>query len=218
MLSTIIDNIDAGFHHQNLNTTAIMTLMLIVAVLAFYEFIVYRFVSKKNLYNREFNLCIVILPFLISTIIITLQSNLVITLGTIGALAIVRFRTAVKDPVDMIYLLWSIHIGITCGCNLYELAVITSLVVTIVLFVLDRITLGKKPMLLVCHTNDLKAEADLLSAIKEYSRKCDVKSRNITRNGVDYVLELSTKKDYDLSIRLKEMEEVLDFSLISYDD
>lgn len=218
MLNNIMENIYAGFHHQNLNTTTVLTLMLVVGILAFYEFAVYRFVSKRNLYNREFNLCIVLLPFFISTIIITLQSNLVITLGTIGALAIIRFRTAVKDPVDMVYLLWSIHIGITCGCNLYELAIVTSLVVTIVLLILDRITLGRKPLLLILHLEKLEAEQRMLAVVKEYSRHCDIKSRNITRNGVDYVLELCTKKDYELSVRLEQAEEITDFSLVSYDN
>lgn len=216
MLNKIIENIGTGFSHQNLNTTTIITLLLVVTILAVYEFIVYRFVSRKNLYNREFNLCIAVLPYFIATIIITLQSNLVITLGTIGALAIIRFRTAVKDPVDMIYLLWSIHIGITCGCNLYELAFITSFAVTIVLLTLNYVTLGKKPFVLVFHTQTLDAESKILDAVKEYSKSCVIKSRNVTKNGVDYVVELKTKSDYELTKKLSELEEVEKYSLVSY--
>ena len=77
-----------------------------VAILAIYEFFVYRIVSHRSFYNKSFNITTAILPFFISSIILCLQSNLVITLGTIGALAIIRFRTSVKDPVDMLYLLW----------------------------------------------------------------------------------------------------------------
>ena len=102
-----------------------------------YEFIVYRLVSHRAFYNRSFNISVTVLPFFIATIILCLQSNLVITLGTIGALAIIRYRTAVKDPVDMLYILWSIHIGIVCGCQLYEVAVLTSLLVTIILLILE---------------------------------------------------------------------------------
>jgi ABC-type spermidine/putrescine transport system permease subunit II len=104
-----------------------------VLLLPVYEFVIYRVVSHRAFYNRSFHISIAVIPFFISTIILCLQSNIVITLGTIGALAIVRFRTAVKDPVDMIYILWSIHTGIICGCQLYEVAVLTSLLVTIVL-------------------------------------------------------------------------------------
>ena len=92
---------------------------------------------------------ITILPYFISTIILCLQSNVVITLGTIGALAIIRFRTAVKDPVDMIYLLWSIHTGIICGCQLFPVAIITSIAVTILLLVLEHVHFGRKPFIII---------------------------------------------------------------------
>jgi hypothetical protein len=216
MIKRIYENLGSGFIHQNLTMTAIITLMFIVCVLAIYEFIVYRFISKKSLYNREFGLCIVILPFFISTIILTLQSNLVITLGTIGALAIIRFRTAVKDPVDMIYLLWSIHIGITCGCSLYEVAVVTSLIVTIILFVMNKATLADNQMLLVFHTDSLDAEDSIITAVKEFAPRCRIKSRNVTKSGVDYVLELKVKRDRDLSVRLGQLETIREFSLVSY--
>lgn len=218
MLERLIESIAAGFKHQNLNTMTIVTLLGVVTILALYEFAVYRFISRKNLYNREFNLCIVILPFFIATIIITLQSNLVITLGTIGALAIIRFRTAVKDPVDMIYLLWSIHIGITCGCNLYELAFITSFAVTVILLGMNAVTLGRKPYVLVFHVKNIDREKEILPVIKEYSKSFVIKSRNITQNGVDYVLELNTKQDYELTNQLSNMKEIERFSLVSYYD
>jgi hypothetical protein len=88
-------------------------------ILSAYIFLIYRFVSKKSFYSKQFNLTLAIIPFFIATIIMTLQSNLIITLGTIGALAIIRFRTAIKDPMDMVYLLWAVHIGITCGAGQY---------------------------------------------------------------------------------------------------
>lgn len=125
---TTLENIAGVYENQMLGTSVILSVLLIVLVLSCYEFWVYRLVSHRAFYNRSFNICISILPFFISTIILCLQSNIVITLGTIGALAILRFRTAVKNPVDMLYLLWSVHIGITCGCQLYEVAVLTSLI------------------------------------------------------------------------------------------
>ena len=102
-----------------------MAVLLMVLVMSVYEFIVYRLVSHRSFYNKSFNISIAALPFFIATIILCLQSNLVITLGTIGALAIIRYRTAVKDPVDMLYILWSVHTGIVCGCQLYEVSAST---------------------------------------------------------------------------------------------
>ena len=118
ILSKTIDNIFNSYTTQTIGTAQIASVLLVVLVLALYEFVVYRVVSHRAFYNKSFNICIVVLPFFIATIVMCLQSNIVITLGTIGALAILRFRTAVKDPVDMLYLLWSVHIGIVCGCQL----------------------------------------------------------------------------------------------------
>ena len=107
------DHIAESFQRSEITTSLLLSVLFVTGILALYEFIVYQIILHRSLYNRAFNISIAVLPFFIATIILCLQSNLVITLGTIGALAIIRFRTAVKDPVDLIFILWSIHIGIT---------------------------------------------------------------------------------------------------------
>jgi len=114
----------------------VVVILAFVALMSLFLFVVYRVVSHRAMYNKSLNISIAVLPFFISTIILCLQSSVVITLGTIGALAIVRFRTAVKDPVDMIYILWSVHIGIMAGCQLFMVSIITSVSVTILLLTL----------------------------------------------------------------------------------
>ena len=101
----VFENIFNMYSNESITTTAILSVLVMVLILAIYEFFIYRFVSHRSFYNKSFNITIAILPFFISTIILCLQSNIIITLGTIGALAIIRFRTAIKDPVDMLYLL-----------------------------------------------------------------------------------------------------------------
>ena len=102
----VFENIFNMYSNESITTVTIVSVLLMVLFLAVYEFLVYRFVSHRSFYNKSFNITIAILPFFISTIILCLQSNIIITLGTIGALAIIRFRTAIKDPVDMLYLLF----------------------------------------------------------------------------------------------------------------
>ena len=186
-----------------------------VLVLSIYEFVVYRLVSHRAFYNRSFNICIAVLPLFISTIILSLQSNIVITLGTIGALAILRFRTAVKDPVDMLYLLWSVHTGITCGCQLYRVSILTSLAVTIMLICMEHISFGRKPVVLVLHCAP-EAELSVLEKIEAHTKRFRVKSRNFTERGLDMVLELSVKDMSKLSEDIRETE-VERFSVIEYD-
>lgn len=215
-MKTALENISNSYYNPVLYTSVIVAVLMIVLLLSIYEFLVYRIVSHRAFYNRSFNICIAILPFFISTIILCLQTNIVITLGTIGALAIIRFRTAVKDPVDMLYLLWSVHIGITCGCQLYEVAVLTSVIVTVVLIVLEHISFGKKPFVLVlnCSPED---EKQVLEKIGEQTKKFRVKSRNFTDKGLDMVLELSVKYPEKLSESVRTEKSVKKFSIIEYD-
>lgn len=215
-LTDIFTNIGNAFSVQIIDNITIIAVLFAVLIFAIYEFVVYRFVSHRNFYNKSFNIAIALLPFFIATIILCLQSNVVITLGTIGALAIIRFRTAVKDPVDMIYLLWSVHTGIICGCQLYPVALFTSLIVTIVLVVLDHATFGKKPFILVVHT-DKDEEEEIKKILERQCKRYRIKSRNVTNKGCDYAIELSVKNPSELSGRLRETQAINNFSIIEYD-
>ncbi len=208
-------NILNVYQNQAIDTTVVLSVLMVVLLLSMYEFLIYRVVSHRAFYNRSFNICISVIPFFIATIILCLQSNIVITLGTIGALAILRFRTAVKDPVDMLYLLWSVHIGITCGCQLYEIAVLTSLTVTVVLILMNYVSVGRRPFILVfqCSTEN---DGEVLESIKKITSKYHIKSRNYTQKGMNYVIEFSVKDPKMLTDKLKELE-IEKFSVIEYD-
>ena len=125
-ITEIFQNIGLVYENSPISALTILTVIAMVMILSVYEFVVYRFISHRSFYNKSFNITIAVIPFFIATIIMCLQSNIVITLGTIGALAIIRFRTAVKDPVDMVYLLWAVHTGIVCGCQLFPVASLMS--------------------------------------------------------------------------------------------
>lgn len=211
----ILKSIKDTYTHPVLNTNVILSVLAVVLLLSLYLFIVYRFVSHRAFYNKAFNICLAAIPFFISTIILCLQSNIVITLGTIGALAIIRFRTAIKDPVDMLYILWAIHIGITCGCQLYEVAVLTSIAVTIILLVLENVSLGRKPLVLIFHC-DAEQDKAIFEVIKKTTKRYTIKSRSCTAKGMDYVVELSAKNVDALTDSLRNAN-VDKFSIIAYD-
>lgn len=213
----IKDAIASSFQNQEITTSVLLAVLIMTGVLALYEFIVYQVVLRRSLYNKAFNMSIAVLPFFISTIILCLQSNLVITLGTIGALAIIRFRTAVKDPVDLIFVLWSIHIGITCGCQLYEIAILTSLLATAVLIILNRINIGMRSHILVLHCKSSDYESEVVDLLKNNTRKYRVKSRNHTEKGMDYVFEISTREVGVLANALEKNASIERFSLMEYD-
>lgn len=216
-IKSVARNVINNFANEEMMESTIVAVLVIVALLAVYEFLVYRFILRRSLYNKAFNICISIIPFFISTIILCLQSNLVITLGTIGALAIIRFRTAVKDPVDMVFIFWAIHIGITCGCQLYELAVLTSIIVTIVLVAMNHISFGTKSHILVVHTNDIEAQREVEAVVGKHCTKYRMKSRNYTDNGVNLVFEIITKEASELAEKITKVNSVSRFSLMEYE-
>ena len=212
----IFENIIGSYSNESVSTVTIASVLLVSALLAIYEFFIYRFVSHRAFYNKSFNITIAILPFFISTIILCLQSNIVITLGTIGALAIIRFRTSIKDPVDMLYLLWSVFIGIICGCQLYEVGILTSIVVTVALIALDTINFGKKSLVVIVRSAE-DVEEDLTKIFKERKISYKFKSRNYSNKGFDYAIELTCKDIKDLNVTLSKNERISKYSIIEYD-
>ena len=215
LIEQTIHDIAAGYVNPALTASSVISVLAMVLVLSLLEYAVYRLVSHRAFYSKSFNISLAILPFFIATIILSLQSNLVITLGTIGALAIIRFRTAIKNPVDMIYLLWSIHIGITCGCQLFGLSVATFVIVTVLLIIFERVNFGKKPYVLVFHADDLD-EDKVKEILSGATRSYRIKSRNFTPKGCDYVVDISLKDTQVLADALKE-NSVEKFSIIEYD-
>jgi len=192
----------------------LLLLIFSVSVLSAFEFFVYRYISHKHFYNRAFNITLAVLPYFIGSIVMCLQMNVVITLGTIGALAIIRFRTAVKDPIDMLYLLWAIHNGIVCGCQLFGIGFIVSVTVAIVLLILENLPFSKKPYILIIKAKTgIENELDRIIGNKKSYR---IKSRNFSKEGIDYSIELKIK-DMNLFLdELKKLDIVDKFTIIEY--
>ena len=215
-ISEIFQNIGLVYENSPISALTILTVIAMVMILSVYEFVVYRFISHRSFYNKSFNITIAVIPFFIATIIMCLQSNIVITLGTIGALAIIRFRTAVKDPVDMVYLLWAVHTGIVCGCQLFPVAIITSIAVTVLLVVLENLHFGRKPYVVIIHSS-AEIEEKIRRIFRQYCRSYRIKSRNFTTNGIDYAIEATIRKPKELAHRLNNAKRVEKFSIIEYD-
>ncbi|RDY28876.1 DUF4956 domain-containing protein [Lachnotalea glycerini] len=206
-----------GFTGTDISTSKIAATMLVTCILALYIFAMYRLVTRKTFYSKTFNIAIAIISIITSGIILAMQSNLVISLGMVGALSIVRFRTAIKDPLDLIFLFWSISIGIICGAGMYEIALFMSILVTIGLLGLDLIPVAKAPMILVVNCSDKSKEEAIIKTVKQYSKVFKIKSRNISNNHLDMVIEVRTKKESMLANDISNIEKIETVSLLSHD-
>ena len=195
----------------------IFLILLITTVLALYIFFIYRVLTRKTFYSKTFNISLAALALITAGIILTIQSSIVVSLGMVGALSIVRFRTAIKDPMDLVFLFWSISVGIICGARLYVIAVILSVFVTIVIFALDKMPVAKAPKILVVNAQSLKAEDDILDIVEGYSTYYRVKSRNLSADQLDMVVELRVKDEKALIGEIHDLEGVHAVSLLAHD-
>ena len=206
-----------GFTSMDITTGKIAATLIVTALLALYIFAIYRLVTRKVFYSKNFNISLAVMSLITSAIILVMQSNLVISLGMVGALSIVRFRTAIKDPMDLAFLFWSISIGIICGAGLYEIALVTSVGVTVFILVLDMLPVGKAPMMLVVNSSEMNGEKAVLDVVGKYARYYKVKSRNLSKGRLDLVIELKVKEESALVSEVAALDGMLSASMISHD-
>lgn len=206
-----------GFYNMDMSLSAILLSLAVVCLIALYIFFAYRFLSRRTFYNKNFGIALAALAIITAAIILTIQSSIVISLGMVGALSIVRFRTAIKEPMDLVFLFWAISAGIICGAGLYSLAIITSLVITAAIFVLDLIPVSKAPMLLIVNTTDTDGEDALLNIVKKYSKYARVKSRIMTAGQLDMVVEVRVSQEGALVKEVSALKGMSSVSLLSHD-
>ena len=206
-----------GFAGSEITLTTIVAAIAIASALACYIFLVYRVLTRKTFYSKNFNIALAGITVITAALILTMQSSVVLSLGMVGALSIVRFRTAIKDPIDLMFLFWSISVGIICGAGLAQVAVILSIVMTLGILILDQLPVARAPMILVINAGNLDAEEQIEAIVKEYDKHFKVKSRNMTASSLDMVIELRTGKGGELVRSMMKQEGILSASLLTHD-
>lgn len=206
-----------GFTNTDIPTIQIVMTLGITFLIALYIFFIYRMVNKTALYDKSFHVSMAIISVITAGIIIAMQSSIVISLGMVGALSIVRFRTAIKNPMDLLFLFWSIGVGIICGAGLFEIALIVSLMVTIGIFFLEFMPDNKKPYLLIINGSRELDDTEVLDCVRKYSKNVKVRSRNMKKNGTDYIIEVHTKQEKELLVELDKIEAISQLSLLSHE-
>ena len=209
-----------GYSTVEMSTNTILAALLWTTILALYIYFCYRIMTRKSFYSKSFNIALVAMALLTSAIILTIQSSIVVSLGMVGALSIVRFRTAIKDPMDLVFLFWAISVGIICGAGLSEIALLVSLAVTLLLFVLDRAPVVAAPMILVVNgtvTGDSLPEKEIMDVVSRYSSYSTVKTTRLTGDHLDMVIELRVKDGLGLTRSVSALPGITSVSLLSHD-
>lgn len=206
-----------NFSNGRLNSSSTLLVLAVTLLIGFYIFCIYKVICRETFYSKDFNISLVAVAIITAAIILTIQSSIVISLGMVGALSIVRFRTAIKNPMDLVFLFWSISVGIICGAGLFVIALITTAVLTICICGLNYIPLHENNKLLIINACFPYAEERLINVLNSYVKRYKIKSRNISNAKVDLILEIKLfpKKELYLLNELNELDFITSLSLIS---
>lgn len=206
-----------GFSYTDLSTEKIIITLLITFAIGVYIFFIYKRITKSAFYFKNFNISMAIISVVTAGIILAMQSSIVISLGMVGALSIVRFRTAIKDPMDLLFLFWSIGTGIICGAGLYKIAIILAILVTIGILLLDMIPLKTSAYLLIVNGDGGCSEGEISDIAAKYG-KLRLRSKNVNKNGIDMIFEIRFKgNDKGIIEELMKVEGIQNVSLLVHD-
>lgn len=196
-----------------LTVERVLLSLIVTFALTLFICYVYRKAFRGVIYTKNFNLTLVLVGLVVTLVTIPISSSIALSLGMIGALSIVRFRTAIKDPAEIAFTFWAIAIGIASGAALYMVAVIGSPIIGLFLLALSRARFhGSDPYLLVVHyTNEAE------KALQQSLPRGKIRSRTVTRDGVELMLEVRMKeKEISRIDELLKIDGVKDVSLVSY--
>lgn len=216
---TFHDIFKSGFL-ENMASVSMLDMILVLA-LAFgtglFIFLVYKKTFSGVMYSSSFGVTLIALTMITSLVILAVTSNVVLSLGMVGALSIVRFRTAIKEPLDIAFLFWSIGAGIVLAAGMIPLAVIGSAVIGIVLLVFVNRKSHCNPYIAVIRCDGYESEKRVKEYLDLQVKKCVVKSKTAQKGSVELNLEIRLKDDNtDFINRLSEMDGVHSAVLVSY--
>ena len=206
-----------GYASVNMSVGIILGCILCTLILAVYVFVVYKWIHKNEFYNKNFNLSLIALAVITAAVILTIQSNIVVSLGMVGALSIVRFRTAIKDPLDLVFLFWSIGIGIICGAGFAAIAVITSIALTVVIFVFTNMRGVKESQLLVINADTPDVESKVMEIVEEYCDYVHLRAKTISKQDMNLAIEVKVEEQKEMMDELVKLETITSLSLLEHD-
>ncbi|MCI8274678.1 MAG: DUF4956 domain-containing protein [Lachnospiraceae bacterium] len=195
-----------------------MALALILALgTGMFIFLIYKKTYQGVMYSSSFGTTLIALTMITTVVILAVTSNVVLSLGMVGALSIVRFRTAIKEPLDIAFLFWSIAVGIVLAAGMLPLAVIGSVLIGLVLLLFVNRKSHCNPYIIVLSCTDSLAEKAAAAFLRQHLQKCVIKSKSVQKGAIELNLEVRMKDDdTDFINALSEMEGVTNAVLVSY--
>lgn len=214
MLAAFGDSFNVSEQFANLSVTTIICTLLTATLCGIIIYLIYRFFYRGVVYSDNFNILLLLTTVVTAFIIMTISANVVLSLGMVGALSIVRFRAAVKDPLDIGFLFWGIAAGITAGAQLYMVAIIGTVIIGVIYILLTIFKKERKSYLLIVrYTAETEVNVNgILGAIKY-----KLKNKTQTGSSIELTIEVKIKKnDTSYISRFNAIEGVESVTLLEY--
>ena len=211
----IIDSLISNVYLSDLSYGKICLSLVVTLLISFWIFFTYKERAQSEFYSKNFNISLALMPIITTSIILAMQSNLIISLGMVGALSIVRYRTAIKNSLDLFFMFWSISVGIICGAGQYILAIAMSLLVSFLLAILSKFDFSNK-----LHVGIVRCckPSDLDLAEKDFRNVCSffkIKSRQMNPELTEMIFEYKLQEKVDLTSFLSDKKYIKDFQMLS---
>ena len=191
--------------------------LVFALILGLFIFVIYKKTFSGVMYSSGFAMSLIGLSLVTTLVIMAVTSNVVLSLGMVGALSIVRFRAAIKEPMEIVFLFWSLAVGIVIGAGMIPLAVIGSVIIGLILVLFVSKKFGATPYILIVNCNNEKAEESALNLIKSSVDKYVVKSKTVTENGIEVTAEVRVKDAATSFVnRVNEITDVTAATLVTF--
>jgi len=201
---------------SNISMITICITLIYAFLISLFVFFIYKLTSKSVIYSKKFNISMSLMSIITAAIVLSMQSNITVSLGMVGALSIVRFRTAIKEPRDLLFLFWSISNGIIIGAQIYSISIVLAVVLGIAMIFYDIIPEKKLPYLLVIYFKGVNPYTVEL-ILDSYKLKYRLKSENLSSKESSYIYELRNVKDKDFVSEILKIKGVNEVNLLSQD-
>jgi len=194
-------------NNGTINGFQAVEILAIAFVLSFLIFITYKYTFSGVMYNRKFNISLMMICLVTTMVMIVIGSNIALSLGMVGALSIVRFRTAIKDPRDTAYIFWSIAIGLCVGTGNYTIAFIGSGFLCAMLTILNIGGIGKEERYILIIRGQRAKEEEMMKVVFEAFKNSQIRAKNSSADNLELVYQIKIKKNKDHNI-IKELYRV----------
>lgn len=202
---------------SDISISKIIISLAVAFLIGLFIFTLYKRVFSGVLYSKSFNVSLIGMTMVTAMVIIAINSNLVLSLGMVGALSIVRFRTPIKDPTDLIFLFWAAAAGIVSGAGFFTLAVIGSVIIGLILFFFIKRTSLDTPYLLVVNCADDTTEKQITEQLNSIVKRYNVKQKTVTAGNIEITFEVRMKDNEGSFVnQISENSGVKNAVLISY--